>query len=88
MMFPNDNDIQYLQDFRVYTCLPDKVHFSVERLHRGGAKLTGKNYGGKPYGNGAIYLNKSEWERAAQLLHGDGLEQVPSKEQDTDVDQN
>ena len=27
-------------------------------------------------------------KRAAQLLHGDGLEQVPSKEQDTDVDQN
>jgi hypothetical protein len=51
--------IAYAQDFQFgKRGLPGRVWFTVESVEANGqCRLTAPGYGGRPYGNGAIYVN-------------------------------
>jgi hypothetical protein len=68
MKFPPNNKIRYGQDFRFFMGVPSDVDFTVEFIGKDKslARLTAPGYGGKPYGNGAIYL----YENWSQGLTG------------------
>ncbi len=57
MKFPENNKILYSQDFSIFESVPSDVDFSVEPLGNDKVMLTAPNYGGKPYGNGRLYLS-------------------------------
>lgn len=54
-----ENDFPYFQDFRFPRGIPAGVEFEAEytRKDRTRIRLTAPGYGGKPYGNGAIYVS-------------------------------
>lgn len=57
-MYFNKNDIDYFQDMRFLTGIPVYVDFRIEESEED-YKLTAPKFGGKPYGNGAIFIKKS-----------------------------
>lgn len=58
-----ENDYSYGQDFRYYRRIPSGVEFDVSFFQEGRVILTGSGYGGKPYGNGALYANYGEFPK-------------------------
>lgn len=55
LRFKDGNRVRYFQDFSGWLGMPTEVTFTV--AHSGDRiRLTAPGYGGKPYGNGAIYI--------------------------------
>ena len=54
--FPENNRILYGQDFTIKCGVPHDVEFKVVRVDSSYMVLEGPGYGGKPYGNGRIYV--------------------------------
>lgn len=64
MKFHEGNKIVFSQDFRVWEGLPSDVDFDVIPQVKGDSvKLVAPGYGGKPYGNGAIYVSRGMNEK-------------------------
>ena len=57
MKFPKNNKVIYMQDFSHHESIPSGVDFMVEPLGKDKVMLIAPNYGGKPYGNGRLYLS-------------------------------
>jgi hypothetical protein len=57
--FQPGNDIPYGQDHRFLRGVPSGIKFRAEKiLWNGLVCLVAEGYGGKHYGNGAVYVNK------------------------------
>lgn len=54
--FPKGNKILYGQDFAIWCGVPHDVEFEVVKVCDSYMVLKGPGYGGKPYGNGRIYV--------------------------------
>lgn len=54
--FPKGNRIIYWQDFAPHYGVPHDVEFEIEKVYDTYMVLKGPGYGGKPYGNGKIYV--------------------------------
>ena len=60
------NDIAYEQDFRFWRGIPASVVFTFE--DRGMYwRLSAPGYGGEPYGDGGLLVNKADVEALYQL---------------------
>lgn len=72
MKFRKGNKIAFCQDFAVWEGLPNGVDFEVSPVGKDSVKLVAPGYGGKPYGNGAIYvyrgINKKRANKACTRL--------------------
>lgn len=55
-----ENNILYMQDFSYYRGVPHGVEFTIEYITRDRVVLSAPGYGGKPYGNGKLYINRSQ----------------------------
>lgn len=65
--FKLGNKIAYGQDFNYWHGLPSNIEFTVEEIDENHAVLKGPGYGGKPYGNGKIYIYRSMNTKAREL---------------------
>ena len=54
--FKPDNKVFYGQDFRCFVGAPAGVEFEVVKMKGTGCWLKAPGYGGKPYGNGKLYI--------------------------------
>jgi len=54
-----DNGIAYGQDHRFFIGIPRDINFETKVVNDTLIKLTAPEYGGKPYGNGTIYVHMS-----------------------------
>ena len=64
MKFRVDNKYKYGQDHFQCVGIPAGVEFDVEYFSNKMFRLTSPGYGGKPYGNGQLYvwgLTKRQW---------------------------
>jgi hypothetical protein len=61
-----ENDIAFGQDFRFFRGIPSGIDFEVKQMGTL-VKLIAPGYGGEPYGNGALYLNVAEYQKATQI---------------------
>ena len=84
MKFSKDNKINYGQDFFQKVGIPHGVDFCVSVVDSNCVKLTAPGYGGKPYGNGALYVRLSmnkgiRWSRIlAAAQHGVQSDPLPA----------
>ena len=63
MKFTEGNKVIFSQDFRIWEGLPSDVDFEVHPIGQNSVKLVAPGYGGKPYGNGAIYVSRGMNEK-------------------------
>lgn len=69
--FKEGNSIPYGQDMGIHKGVPSGIDFDVRLENDGnGAVLRAPGYGGKPYGNGAIYLSRSMFQKAIKMFGG------------------
>ena len=50
------NQVPCFQDFHAFTGAPSGIRFAVYQATPTSYRLVGPGHGGKPYGNGAIYV--------------------------------
>lgn len=55
-----ENRILYFQDMNYFRGIPSGVEFTIETIDEKSARLSAPNYGGKPYGNGKIFIPRSQ----------------------------
>ena len=70
VMFPKGNNIAYGQDFGYHKGVPSGIDFKVGSGCGDSVSLTAKGYGGKPYGNGSIFISKKDMERNSRMEKG------------------
>jgi hypothetical protein len=62
-VFPPHNGVRYGQDLRYHRGVPDGVLFTFDGFAGDRVILVAPGYGGKPYGDGAIYVSFEDAEQ-------------------------
>ena len=58
--FKCGNKVLYYQDMSYWRGLPSNVEFTIDRIDDNSAVLSAPGYGGDPYGNGRVYISRSQ----------------------------